>query len=1702
MTINYGTGVSRVLDPTGTQYTEVILQQGKPPLDAEFNLLQDIAQLQGRTIVQRGVPSGFLGNGTNQRADFITSPTYSNWFKFGPQRTGEQQAFMWACVNGWQIPVWGTETGTPPGSPDNTDTYNVIALNPPPSNAGDFRIDFAYLEVWLARVPPNPSTLNKPASASIYSYGNIEGGMSYLADDIIDPAIGFETSERVQLQYAIRIASGLVGLTTNPDGFDPSVVKAQAAATSPTSYIFQNMRQTLGDPGLWRAGDGTQNALGTVDGYSYAIPICAVFRRNSVAWNGDPAQNLNGGFNRNPTAVTSANIATFSTVVALAATLSPTATVATIVSSSNIPLPISPATPVLIQIGDELMTYTAVTTGSPPQITGLVRGVNGSRADQHVAGTVVTVVSGRPDGLFSDQVALTDILDLRHTVNPNGFDYTALLKGNLDNLLRGQLRANWKRTGAGPQGPFCFYQDKITTGSVSLGVTKLDAFDGIRQIYSDAATLQRVICVCQANSASLPANVTGTGFQINITANQNIRATNGFFSPGDQLQIPVAQLKTGLAAGDSDQVRWVFDLDNAAVAIRLDGQSVPLNPTLYTVTGSTTVGGGVTNVTPQFSGQKASISSFVGTTVTLTGLSGVTAAAVGQTITISGAATVANNGTFPITAVLSPTSVTYTNASGVAPDANNGVISWFTSTIQVQTATPHKLQNGQIVVISGVVGVTAANATWTITVVDATHFTLNGSTFSGAYTSGGIVLGPNLTPNDDIIITFGPNFPTINSTAANGPGQLYITLNIMYGPGRGLSRRPDSLHSIAFINPATDLMVRPMGVPSADQQTSVAWAPLWQRYRSGTYKNNVPVQAECFGDLGSKTVIVSPFRRITQASTFTSMDGTAVNPYVTTPVSGVGFSTSPTTFQDPLANFLAAGISFGDTLILQGPDPGRFLIQGVTGTTLTVVAAVPLPPGPGPNIPYTIEHLLALVVGTNGQANNTTTFTDLTVNFGAAGVVPGDQLYVRGSFAATYTVLLVGLTSLTVERTIFTGSGPITGVNYTVTHAQGLMPTNAANGTSSKWTTTDPLSLFSGSQQSLGNAANTKNIYVTLPRTLAPGWGAFYIPILWEDASPFAQGINFMSLSVEGSTYSDGDRNYVPYSIGGGTFSAAVFSTLNFGPPITPAVYNTAFGPANSLCGMQKFTDFRGQGRQGLQLPPFYGIARLFAVYEAHDYNTNGSAYNSTTRVPKGTGATNLLRQNMGPNDGPTLWVEIDADGDSTFILNANAIDITRSPNPIASFAAGDYVIESSIFGFDRGSFDLTKEFRLVMTNPDGVNGGGTGLNRKQANDNGAPTGLQPGGGRYSTGSSTGPNVGAHVTGPTCVLLGPATQSDQLVINYSRTPYQGDAWGSQTNYIDISQNVGPLQTGTAYQLVSTKLQQNSLTRPNQKIFEVLGSVGFATTLGTGRLSGDASTNPLSIRDVGFQDPSAYPPTSPVQPRPVTLTGNFFNDTTEVATEYLGASERLPLGALFRDADFRGGLLGSTTMAPLVYSGDTGVATPAANLAVNTALEQSEILLDTSTAASGAPSDLITHVDGEQNNYSLVVNFRTLRGGSVFTAGGGHPGGEVIVQEPSVTAPDAHTNVIVGRAYLVRNYTTSVGANEVSPGGELMMLIVTNVERLTDPFTHPGFINVGTNGTGEGYAAADFYRIDGHPMLRDNVRLLVDPTQIALSPRST
>lgn len=1447
MSNNLGPGVSRVLDPNGREFLEVILQQGKPPMDAEFNLLQELASDLTRRAVMRGTPSGWLGNETNAKADFVTDPKWSNWFKFGTQRTGEKQAVMWAVVNGWLVPITSTRTGTPPGAPNDVDTWNLIALDPPPSNSGDSRIDFVFLEVWLARVAPNPSATNKPNSSSIFRYGNVESGNSYVADDLIDPALGFETSQRVQLQYRIRVAKGLNSLTNYPDGFDPLNVKAKGAydPTNPdtaTSWTFQNMRKELGDAGLWRAGDGTANNLGTVDGYVYAIPLCAIFRRNGVAWNGDPAPNLNGGFNRNPTATNRSGVKTFSTIPTLASPITATSTSLTLASALNIPLPSSPSLPVYIRIGDEVMTYATVTGAT---VGGLVRGagVAGTVAVPHPAGATVEVLSGRPDGLFADQVTHTDILDLRHAVNPNGFDYQALLRYNFDKLLKGDLHTNWKRAGTtSVLGPVLNYQDKITAGGVSLGITKIDSPDGIRMVYSDAITVQPVELILAAKTGFPPQNYSVT-WGLTLEANRtSVDPGVAQFQPGDVIVVPVAQLKNSLPAGDADQARWCNE-GNFQVEIRIDGDTSPLDPMTYTVTPA------------------------------------------------------------------------------------------------------------------------------------------------------------GLTANDDLTITLGASFPTTTR-------QLYVKLYVLYGAGRGLSRRPDVVHSVELLSPTATILHRGLNAPSLNYRLSMSQPLFWTKY-VGSSPNlpYLPITAESYLDPASKTLILQPFRLIDLPEDCLTFDGTCAN--VTTGVAADltnndGSSNGTTTFESLGGGFLIGMV--GKALVItNGPQPGRYLITGFT----------------------------------DGQ-------------------------------------------HVVLDRPLLATTG---GLSFYVYPGQGLMPTGYRDGTPGKWVTTDPLGMFSGSTDT---HASTKNMYISLPSHLVPHAGAVFVPVLAEDAvATFAEGINFMFNAPKGGTLAASVTNVVPLS--NGTVSYAPFSTLNLNFPYNPAVYNGVFTVGgNKLAGIRHFVDPTTQGRRGLQFPPFYGIARLFGVYEAQDYRVNGSPYDPSTRqriIPSTGRAVNLLKQGF---DGPTFWIEVDADGDATFVLSAEAIDITRSPNAISSFTAGHFVVEASIFGFDRDTFTQSpdivaplqvlrqREVRIVLARE-----GAAGVLRNEAVD---PLRIN--------------NITAPVTGPRSVLPGPLPAADNALINYTRTPYGGDAWGTQYNNIDLGYQPGPLTSGVANQIVVTPLNPETLTRPNQKPFEVLASMYFSTTAGTGRISGYPDQLALAP---GYENITSYPPSGPLDPRPNFQLGGLAGEPNNIPylSRYNGCTERLPMGALWRDKDFR------AVSFSLSYGHvQTGTEWPKgffAGFSPPMGPDGQTMFCD----GSVEPGTVIVHVDGNSTDYSLDTNYRTNRGGSGFIASGPVPGGYL---GPGYVGVgwlfNSYTNVLAGAAYLVRNAPTTNGSVEVSAGNELMLVVTTQMMPTYDapflgfPITFQSIIS--TSGASEGNAAVDYYRIEGHPLVNDNVRMTVDPATIPLA----
>jgi len=301
-----GPNQTRVLDSTNRSFESITYQNRKPPLSSEVNLTGKIDAERSQMTVQAMLPSGWASVGQIKEnilasackvGDILCSPGSSgitpvnraNALTLIAQDLGLNTEKSIAWVNGWRVVVQGingphnVDSGYTPIT--NATEDNLITLPPPPAIGS--RIDFVFLEVWRKLITPDDL---------IYPYGNVDYYGSPFSNDLIDPARGFETSLRVQLQYRIRVAP-LDDFYLNPEGGFNTSVYVQGPLDAPISTCSHaNFTQVPGDPGLWIAGAGdsvAQETLLTVDGHTYAIPMFAISRRASHAY--DPRDMQNNG---------------------------------------------------------------------------------------------------------------------------------------------------------------------------------------------------------------------------------------------------------------------------------------------------------------------------------------------------------------------------------------------------------------------------------------------------------------------------------------------------------------------------------------------------------------------------------------------------------------------------------------------------------------------------------------------------------------------------------------------------------------------------------------------------------------------------------------------------------------------------------------------------------------------------------------------------------------------------------------------------------------------------------------------------------------------------------------------------------------------------------------------------------------------------------------------------------------------------------------------------------------------------------------------------------------------------------------------------------------------------------------------------------------------------------------------------------------
>lgn len=203
------------------RHLAMLKEMGKPLLDDEFNVLQDILLTELRRAVQ-----GLAGDGSPNSGFLIVGTSAANGFTI---KAGTM------FVSGLRIAIPADVTYATQESPGP-------ALSPPSSGV---RTDTVYLDVWLDEVGPSGDA------------------------SIVDPTLGVETSRRAKLYYMVRVAAG----TSPPaNGYldangQPHYVAALASIVRTTSAAIDagmvtDLRANVLAPAATAAAIAAHNASG------------------------------------------------------------------------------------------------------------------------------------------------------------------------------------------------------------------------------------------------------------------------------------------------------------------------------------------------------------------------------------------------------------------------------------------------------------------------------------------------------------------------------------------------------------------------------------------------------------------------------------------------------------------------------------------------------------------------------------------------------------------------------------------------------------------------------------------------------------------------------------------------------------------------------------------------------------------------------------------------------------------------------------------------------------------------------------------------------------------------------------------------------------------------------------------------------------------------------------------------------------------------------------------------------------------------------------------------------------------------------------------------------------------------------------------------------------------------------------------------
>lgn len=1399
---SYGPGVTRVINPDWRQIVAVPFLDGMPVADSDLALLAQVAQETFRQAGTVWCPSGFLIDPT-QDNDYGTDPSYSNCFTLGKLRG--QAIPLWGIVHGWFVPVAGVRA-----RPEFL--TNWVRLNPPPESGG--RVDLVFLEVWKALVEGTPSEVNKPGPDLMWTGGNTQHPGPYLPDEIENPQYGINTTRRVQIQYRFRVhgkGSGRgagVALDVYPDGLgDPNLLGQGAGPRPVAGYPYQSQADQ-GDPGLYRAGDGDpNNPLGSVDGYSYAIPICAVFRRNSAPYAavvsaGNP--NQGGGTDRNPQArlLPDPSVGALPlSPVSLRDPVGPDFTAGLVLRAEGL-VGSALLQAKFVWIGQEVFEISNLDpAGGTFQVVS--RGRYGTAPVGHPAGTPVELFSTRPDRVYADQIRPEDILDLRHAVTPGDWDYGRLLESSLGQLLQGKLRSTWKRSGPGDvEGPVVHEVDylQIDPAVKPAHTDQLDGPDGIRTIWSDAATPQYDVTLLLDNEATTNQNAVGlsTADQFDTTTRWDLGADfkpTGFLNVGDSglkaftngsciflhLGGETGQegAKGTFREAGTEAVRFI----SPAEAWRSDGDPAQV--------------GQQETVTVRFLGMRAYEPPPIG----------------------------------PGRDRAHPGPMAPSRPSGFErPFIFLGGIAHPSLRVPIPTANLYRV-GGQYEVDLGInfdlSGVYYSTDQYGAIENDPSRITRplvrNERTLFGMLSQNGTDLTGN--GSELYLVLYGDPKSLQNNGAFRviGAGTKIPMLKTASGPTR-----------LVVVPLSTDFDPRGFDSGSGQALMGELRSQICNSDDSGSYRNRIGDAAIVFTDLGGIAIDHRWDRDSLRG------DAPQVDPKLGRVAVERKLFLNLTLLYHPGRGGTARVADQIVRFALRsgtGRDVGGYLAQDPTQLDPTFGSAAGIQSG---EISF--------------RASQLATWNRLTGLGLPAPIAPAYGGGMRGGTVERETELFVDLGSKTIlfrplrrrEATLFS----IPYRDQIPTNRCLLGPYTYPNGVPK-----DGLQIWTGTPIS-GKLAG-----VPVPPEVMPRFGRLDIPYyrdLENGRGPFLTGLNHLFVDVpdpsdptfailgggQDNTSGGVEATLMHFSTGGAQYgtSATIIGTVNPLPNIgarktTRIDPNTPYAK-DILDRLRRVASPEGgNGLRGIQLPPLYGIARLLGVYERQDFIKKAGRTFRRDRIRiEDDPARNLIREDARIQ---TLFLFQDGaqdftgeEGDHTYIIPDGILDLTRIPGyvPGRTFDDYDYVVVTTIFGFAHGW--ITQNNLVLLRNHDGAGRAQTDL------------------------------VGKELEGVKMCVPAPAAHGDHLFCAYDRTPYQGDPYGTRggTSRVtgDYQHRLGEippqLQKAGSEPIQQQDEAGNFIPQvPNPRGFQVLSVMDFYTTLGTGKIGGQLYR--CTVTDCGHTEES-------------------------------------------------------------------------------------------------------------------------------------------------------------------------------------------------------------------------------------------------------